>query len=115
MPPEAISPTTQRTIVLLSLATFSSMATQRICDAMLPELARVFTTSLGQAAHVVSVFAMTYCVAQLAWGPLGDRLGKFRIVTFATLGCGVGSVVSVHDGAVCGRWPPALQRPSRPR
>ena len=94
-PPDAISPTTQRSILLLSLATFSSMVAQRICDAMLPELARVFTTSLGQAAHVVSVFAVTYGVAQLAWGPLGDRLGKFRVVTFTTLGCSVGSVVSV--------------------
>ena len=71
------------------------MVAQRICDAMLPELARVFSTTLGQTAHVVSVFAITYGVAQLAWGPLGDRLGKFRIVTFATLGCSVGSVVSV--------------------
>ena len=93
--PDSVSATTQRSILLLSLATFSSMVAQRICDAMLPELARVFSTTLGQAAHVVSVFAITYGVAQLAWGPLGDRLGKFRIVTFATLGCSVGSVVSV--------------------
>ncbi len=81
--------------MLLSLATFSSMVAQRICDAMLPELARVFTVSLGQAAHVVSVFAITYGAAQLVYGPLGDRLGKFRIVTFATLGCSVGSIVAV--------------------
>ena len=93
--PDAVSAATQRSILLLSLATFSSMAAQRICDAMLPELARVFSTTLGQAAHVVSVFAITYGVAQLVYGPLGDRLGKFRIVTFATLGCSVGSVVSV--------------------
>ncbi len=71
------------------------MAAQRICDAMLPELARVFTVSLGQAAQVVSVFAITYGAAQLVYGPLGDRLGKFRIVTFATLGCSVGSIVAV--------------------
>ena len=93
--PHAVSAATQRSILLLSFATFSSMAAQRICDAMLPELARVFSTTLGQAAHVVSVFAITYGVAQLVYGPLGDRLGKFRIVTFATLGCSVGSVVSV--------------------
>ena len=71
------------------------MVAQRICDAMLPELARVFATSLGQTAQVVSVFAITYGAAQLIYGPLGDRLGKFRIVTFATLGCSVGSVVAV--------------------
>ncbi len=89
-----MSAATRRSIVLLSLATFASMAAQRICDAMLPELSRVFAVSLGQAALVVSVFAVTYGVAQLFYGPLGDRFGKFRIVTFATLGCCVGSVAA---------------------
>jgi predicted MFS family arabinose efflux permease len=89
-----LSAATRRSIVLLSLATFASMAAQRICDAMLPELSRVFAVSLGQAALVVSVFAVTYGVAQLFYGPLGDRFGKFRIVTFATLGCCVGSVAA---------------------
>lgn len=89
-----LSAATRRSIVLLSLATFASMAAQRICDAMLPELSRVFAVSLGQAALVVSVFAVIYGVAQLFYGPLGDRFGKFRIVTFATLGCCVGSVAA---------------------
>jgi len=71
------------------------MVAQRICDAMLPELSRVFTVSLAQAAQVVSLFAITYGIAQLFYGPLGDRLGKFRIVTFAALGCSVGSLVAV--------------------
>ena len=85
---------TRRSILLLSCATFSSMVAQRICDAMLPELARFFTVSLGQAAQVVSAFAVTYGVVQLLYGPLGDRLGKFRIITFAALGCSVGSMVA---------------------
>jgi predicted MFS family arabinose efflux permease len=71
------------------------MAAQRICDAMLPELSRVFAVSIAQAAQVVSVFAMTYGASQLFYGPLGDRLGKFRVVTFATLGCSVGSLLAV--------------------
>jgi YNFM family putative membrane transporter len=91
----SISPATRRSILLLSCATFSSMVAQRICDAMLPELARVFAVSLAQAAQVVSVFAVTYGISQLFYGPLGDRLGKFRIVTFAALGCSVGSLVAV--------------------
>jgi YNFM family putative membrane transporter len=91
----SISPATRRSILLLSCATFSSMVAQRICDAMLPELSRVFAVSLAQAAQVVSVFAVTYGISQLFYGPLGDRLGKFRIVTFAALGCSVGSLVAV--------------------
>lgn len=86
--------------MLLSFATFSSMAVQRICDAMLPELARVFSVSLGQAAQVVSVFAMVYGAAQLFYGPMGDRLGKFRIVTYATLACSVGSVLAVFSSSL---------------
>jgi len=89
-----LSAATRRTIVFLSFATFASMVAQRICDAMLPELSRVFSVSLTQAAQVVSVFAVTYGVAQLFYGPLGDRLGKFRIVTFAALGCCVGTTLA---------------------
>ena len=96
----SVAPTTRRTILLLSFATFASMVAQRICDAMLPELARVFTVSLSQAAQVVSVFAITYGAAQLFYGPLGDRLGKFRVITFATLGCSVGSAWAVLAGTL---------------
>ena len=99
-PSSSISPATRRSILLLSFATFASMAAQRICDAMLPELSRVFDVSLAQAARVVSVFAITYGAAQLFYGPLGDRLGKFRVVTFATLGCSVGSVLAVASGTL---------------
>lgn len=90
-----LSAATRRSILLLSFAAFASMAAQRICDAMLPELSRVFSVSLAQAAQVVSVFAVVYGLAQLFYGPLGDRLGKFRVVAFATLACSVGSIVAV--------------------
>lgn len=94
-PSSSISLATRRSILLLSFATFASMAAQRICDAMLPELSRVFAVSLAQVAQVVSVFAITYGAAQLFYGPLGDRLGKFRVITFATLGCSIGSLLAV--------------------
>jgi MFS transporter, YNFM family, putative membrane transport protein len=90
-----ISAQTQRTILLLSFATFSSMAVQRICDAMLPELSREFDASLAQAAQVVSLFAVVYGVSQLFYGPLGDHLGKFRVVAWATLACGIGCTMAV--------------------
>ena len=91
----SISPATRRSILLLSFATFASMTAQRLCDAMLPELAREFNVSLAQAAQVVSMFAVVYGLSQLFYGPLGDRLGKYRVVTWATLGCCLGSVVAV--------------------
>ena len=93
--PDTISRATRRSILLLSLGTFASMAAQRICDAMLPELSRVFDVGLAQAAQVVSIFAITYGISQLLYGPLGDRLGKFRVITYAALFCCVGSLVAV--------------------
>ena len=96
----ANSASTRRTIWLLAFGTFASMVAQRICDAMLPELSRVFAVSLAQAAQVVSVFAITYGASQLFYGPLGDRLGKFKVVTYATLGCSVGSLLAVFAGSL---------------
>jgi len=95
-----ISATTQRSILLLSFATFSSMVAQRICDAMLPELSRSFDASLAQVAQVVSMFAIVYGLAQLIYGPLGDRLGKFCIVAWATLCCGIGSALAVFAASL---------------
>jgi predicted MFS family arabinose efflux permease len=91
---------TRRSILLLSFATFSSMTSQRICDAMLPELSREFTVSLGRAAQVISVFAVVYGLSQLFYGPLGDRIGKYRVVTFATLACALGSGVCAFAGSL---------------
>lgn len=68
------------------------MTAQRICDAMLPELSRVFSVGLGQAAHVVSFFAIADGFAQLVYGPTGDRLGKYPVITFAALLCCAGSL-----------------------
>lgn len=98
--PDSVSAATRRSILLLSTATFSSMVGQRICDAMLPELSRVFSVGLAQAAQVVSVFAITYGIAQLFFGPLGDRLGKYRIVTLSAFFCSVGSLVAVLAGSL---------------
>ena len=84
----------RRSILLLSFSTFSSMSAQRICDAMLPELSREFGVSLAQAAQVVSAFAVVYGLSQLFYGPMGDRLGKYRVVTFTTMGCSIGSAMA---------------------
>jgi predicted MFS family arabinose efflux permease len=58
-------------------------------------LAREFSVSLAQAAQVVSFFAVVYGLSQLFYGPLGDRLGKFRLVAMGTLACSVGSLLAV--------------------
>ena len=69
------------------------MAVQRICDPMLPELARGFEASISDAAQVISLFALTYGLMQLFYGPMGDRFGKYRVVMFACIGSSLGCLI----------------------
>ena len=101
--------------MLLSLAAFASAASMRVTDAMLPRLADQFGVGLAQAATVITVFAVAYGALQVAFGPLGDRFGKLRVIAaacagaaLATVACllapGYGSFVAARlvAGAFCG-------------
>lgn len=70
---------------MLSLAAFGSAASMRVADAQLPALATSFDVTLAGAAQVITVFSVAYGLLQLAFGPLSDRHGKWRVVTFAVL------------------------------
>ena len=74
---------------LISLAAFTSMASMRVCDPMLVALASEFQVSVGEASKVVSGFALAYGTLQLFYGPLGDRIGKLRVINVAVLACAV--------------------------
>ena len=97
-----------RVIVLLALAAFASSSSFRMCDPILPQLADEFGVSTGQAADVVTWFAIAYGVLQFFYGPVSDRYGKFLTLSFATLGCAAGSLVvamaSTLDIMVIGRF-----------
>ena len=79
--------TTRNTLRLLSLTGFCSMAAMRVCDPMLVSLAREFGISLGDASLVISTYAVAYGMVQLFYGPLGDRVGKLRVIGMAAAGC----------------------------
>ena len=81
----------RRTIALLALAGFISAAAIRVCDPMLPELAREFATTTGHAAQTVTAFAIAYGVLQFFYGPMGDHYGKLKVIAGATLACAFGS------------------------
>jgi predicted MFS family arabinose efflux permease len=76
---------------LLGIAGFGSVICTRICDAMLPALARDFGTSASDAAATVSSYAVAYAVMQLVYGPLGDRYGKLRVIGVAAVLCAASS------------------------
>jgi predicted MFS family arabinose efflux permease len=89
------------------MAAFGAMAAMRACDAMLLTLAKEFGRSVGDASHVISVFAISYGLLQIFYGPLGDRIGKLRVVACACAACAAGSIVVAMaptlDALVIGR------------
>lgn len=81
-----------REVFLLSCAAFASAMALRLCDPMLPALARHFGSTVGQAAMVVTATSIAYGVAQLLFGPFGDRFGKFPVIAWACLASTVGAL-----------------------
>ncbi len=75
-------------------AAFASMGSMRVCDAMLAALSAEYGVGTGDAAWVVAAFAVAYGLCQLVYGPLGDRLGKLRVVGLAASGAAVFSVLA---------------------
>ena len=71
-------------IVALSVAAFGSAAGTRVTDPMLPVLARDFGVGIGAAASVVTTFTAAYGIFQLIYGPIGDRVGKYRVIAWAS-------------------------------
>jgi predicted MFS family arabinose efflux permease len=88
------APIPKRAITLLACAAFASMASMRVCDSMLPGLARSFGASTGQAAYAISAYAVAYGLMQLCYGYFGDRHSKYRIAMWATFACTIGTVGS---------------------
>lgn len=92
--PEAPDAQHRRAVTLLSVAAFASAAPARLCDPLLPDLARSFSTTPTAAASVISSFAIAYGLTQAMFGPLGDRLGKYRLIALTTLLSTLGAVGS---------------------
>jgi YNFM family putative membrane transporter len=93
--PGAPPQTPTRAIVALSFAACGSAAALRVCDPLLPRLTTEFGIGLGVAAQSVTAFAIAYGVLQLAYGPIGDRFGKYRTVAVM---CALATILV----AICG-------------
>jgi predicted MFS family arabinose efflux permease len=81
-----------REVLLLALAAFASALALRLCDPMLPALARSFDTTPGNASQVVTATSIAYGCCQLLFGPLGDRFGKFPVIAWACLASTLGAL-----------------------
>lgn len=86
-------------LMLLCLASFASIVSMRMCDPLLQAFVAAFSVSTGEAARTVSWFALAYGSMQLLFGPLGDRYGKFRVISIAVLACTLGNILASLSGS----------------
>ena len=71
----------------LSLAAFGAGVSMRVSDPLLPLLSQVFAAPLSRVAMVISLFSVAYGAALMIIGPLGEKHGKYRVVTLGTALC----------------------------
>jgi predicted MFS family arabinose efflux permease len=67
-------------LLIMGLAAFMVQADARVIDPLLHVIARDFHTTPPDAAIVISSYALPYGLCQLFYGPIGDRIGKLRVM-----------------------------------
>ncbi|MGE0768808.1 MAG: MFS transporter, partial [Hyphomicrobiaceae bacterium] len=97
-----------RALLLLGLAAFSSSINMRVCDPLLPMIAKDLSATVGETSAIVASFAVGYGLLQLLFGPIGDRFGKFLIAGSCSLATGIAtawaSQSATLDGLVATRF-----------
>ena len=105
--------TSDRSISLLILgaAAFMVASDARVIDPLLKTVAADFDSPLTKASLAVSAYALPYGLFQLAYGPLGDRIGKVRVmaVAFTLFTLGTAACAFVPQGASGLPWLIALR------
>jgi YNFM family putative membrane transporter len=89
-----------RTIALLALAAFAGALNIRVSDPLLPQVAHGFSTTVGTAAIVITAFTVGYGLFQLAFGPVGDRFGKYRVAALLSLAAGIATTSASLSGSL---------------
>ncbi len=92
MPGKSLDARVLRAVTVLSLAGYGSGISQRVLDPLLSRLAADFDRPLAQVSWVVTGFSLGYALSQLLFGPLGDRYGKLRVITWT---CGASSLAAL--------------------
>ncbi|MFB2891813.1 MFS transporter [Aerosakkonemataceae cyanobacterium BLCC-F50] len=79
-------------LILLGAIAFMVIADMRVIDPLLRVIANEFRTSVGYTAAIISAYTIPYGLFQLVYGPLGDRIGKLKVMTFAIAFFAIGTV-----------------------
>ena len=85
-PPTPAAPaaaTDRASLLVLGMAAFMVQADARVIDPLLHVIASDFNTTPPSAAVVISSYALPYGLFQLLYGPIGDRVGKIRVMAAA--------------------------------
>ncbi len=76
-------------IALMAFAAFASGFSLRVSDPLLPQIALDFASSVGQAAAIVTAYAIPYGLMQALAGAFGDKFGKCQAVVGACVVSGM--------------------------
>ena len=90
---QMLAPVIRRAIIALALGAFGSGMSMRVADPMLVRLGHDFSISVAIASWAVTLFGFAYGMAQLLFGPLGDRYGKVRVVAYGCAACSVSALL----------------------
>jgi predicted MFS family arabinose efflux permease len=90
----------------LGAAAFMVASDARVIDPLLKTVAADFESPLTKASLAVSAYALPYGLFQLAYGPLGDRLGKIRVmaIAFTLFTLGTAACAFVPQGSAGLPW-----------
>ncbi len=100
-PAETMGPGTNPiSIGLLGALGFLVVADARVIDPLLPVIADRFGTSIAAAGLTVSAYTLPYGLFQLVYGPLGDRVGKLRVMAVAILCFALGTAACAAAGTL---------------
>ena len=75
-----MSATSRASLFIMGLAAFMVSADARVIDPLLKIIAENFHSEVAKASIVISAYTLPYGLFQLFYGPLGDRIGKLRVM-----------------------------------
>ncbi|WP_024278479.1 MFS transporter [Xanthobacter sp. 126] len=94
-------------LLVLGLAAFASAFSMRVVDPMLNILASELQVTLQQVAMLASAFTFPYALMQLVFGPIGDAVGKVRLIrvnlAMLSLGLAVSASATSHEVLLASR------------
>lgn len=76
-------------LFILACAAFVSAFSMRMIDPLVPAIARDFHIEVETAALLASAFTFPYALSQPVLGPLGDAIGKARVIKVCLFMLGV--------------------------